>query len=227
MSVIPQVYNQGTGLIGSTTEGNALPDTVNDLIVENSLTVLGDSSFAGEVTINNDLIVNGTTTTEALAVNGNTTTGNLTIEGKINGDVVIGDTTDTDNGTLEVNSIVNTNSSTQVFQIKESEMSFKIDYPGVIDIEPRVELSISGVNANAKITLEISNTEFRQGIEITQNDFIIRNVNFQNEPLKVQAPSGGFWSFPSTPPPGGTPSILRGTGQGNGSQADPRTTVWS
>ena len=90
MSVIPQVYNQGTGLIGSTTEGNALPDTVNDLIVENSLTVLGDSSFAGEVTINNDLIVNGTTTTEALAVNGNTTTGNLTIEGKVNGDVVIG-----------------------------------------------------------------------------------------------------------------------------------------
>ena len=50
MSVIPQVYNQGTGLIGSTTEGNALPGTVNDLIVENSLTVLGDSSFAGEVT---------------------------------------------------------------------------------------------------------------------------------------------------------------------------------
>ena len=106
-------------------------------------------------------------------------------------------------------------------------MSFKIDYPGVIDIEPQVELSISGVNANAKITLEIRSTEFRQVIEITQNDFIIRNVNFQNEPLKVQAPSGGFWSFPSTPPPGGTLSILRGTGNGSGSQSNPRTTVWS
>ena len=173
MSVMPQVYNQGTGLIGPTTEGNALPDTVNDLIVENSLTVLGDSSFAGEVTINNDLIVNGTTTIEALAVNGNTTTGNLTIG-------------DTDNGKLAVNSIFNTNSSTQVFQIKESEMSFKIDYPGVIDIEPQVELSISGVNANAKITLKIRRTEFRQGIEITQNDFIIntlwRNVKKNRTP---------------------------------------------
>jgi hypothetical protein len=186
MSVMPQVYNQGTGLIGPTTEGNALPDTVNDLIVENSLTVLGDSSFAGEVTINNDLIVNGTTTIEALAVNGNTTTGNLTIGDKLNGGVVIGDTTDTDNGKLAVNSIFNTNSSTQVFQIKESEMSFKIDYPGVIDIEPQVELSISGVNANAKITLKIRRTEFRQGIEITQNDFIIntlwRNVKKNRTP---------------------------------------------
>jgi hypothetical protein len=111
--------------------------------------------------------------------------GNLTIEDNVNGDVVIGDTTHTDNGTLEVNSIVNTNSSTQVFQMKESEMSFKIDYPGVIDIEPQVELSISGVNANAKITLKIRSTEFRQGIEITRNDFIIRNANFQNEPFKV------------------------------------------
>ena len=225
MSVIPQVYNQGTGLIGSTTEGNALPDTVSDLIVENSLTVLGDSSFAGEVTINNDLIVNGTTTTEALAVNGNTTTGNLTIEDKVNGGVVIGDTTDTDNGTLAVNSIVNTNSSTQVFQIKESEMSFRIDYPGVIDIEPQVELSISGVNANAKITLKIRSTEFRQGIEITQNDFIIRNANVQNKPLKVQSVSGEFWSFPPNAP--GQNDILRGTGQGNGSEGTPRETVWS
>ena len=104
-------------------------------------------------------------------------------------------------------------------------MSFKIDYPGVIDIEPQVELSISGVNANAKITLKIRSAEFRQGIEITQNDFIIRNANVQNEPLKVQSVSGEFWSFPPNAP--GQNDILRGTGLGNGSEGAPRETVWS
>lgn len=69
MSVIPQIYNQGTGLIGSTTEGNNLPDSVVNLVVENSLTVLGDSSFAGEVTINNDLTVTGQITAQSVVAN--------------------------------------------------------------------------------------------------------------------------------------------------------------
>lgn len=69
MSIIPQIYNQGTGLIGSTTEGNNLPDSVTDLIVENTLTVLGDSTFNGLVTINNDLDVNGIITAQSIVAN--------------------------------------------------------------------------------------------------------------------------------------------------------------
>lgn len=69
MSIIPQIYNQGTGLIGSTTEGNNLPDTVNDLIVENTLTVLGDSTFNGLVSINNDLNVSGQITAQSIVAN--------------------------------------------------------------------------------------------------------------------------------------------------------------
>ena len=69
MSIIPQIYNQGTGLIGSTTEGNNLPDSVTDLIVENTLTVLGDSTFNGLVTINNNLDVNGIITAQSIVAN--------------------------------------------------------------------------------------------------------------------------------------------------------------
>ena len=69
MSIIPQIYNQGTGLIGSTTEGNNLPDTVNDLIVQNTLTVLGDSTFNGLVTINNNLDVNGIISAQSIVAN--------------------------------------------------------------------------------------------------------------------------------------------------------------
>ena len=69
MSIIPQIYNQGTGLIGSTTEGNNLPDSVTDLIVENTLTVLGDSTFNGLVTINNDLDVTGQITAQSIVAN--------------------------------------------------------------------------------------------------------------------------------------------------------------
>lgn len=59
MSVIPQVYNTGTGLIGSTTEGRDLPTTVDDLIVNNTLTVLGTSAFVGDVQMDSDLNVTG------------------------------------------------------------------------------------------------------------------------------------------------------------------------
>ena len=68
MSVIPQLYNQGTGLLGSTTEGSTLPDEVDDLIVENSLLVLGTTTLEGPTVINDDLTVNGTVTTQSLIV---------------------------------------------------------------------------------------------------------------------------------------------------------------
>ncbi len=47
MSVIPQTYNQGTGFIGSANTGTQLPNDVDDLIVNNTLTVLGTSEFNG------------------------------------------------------------------------------------------------------------------------------------------------------------------------------------
>ena len=59
MSVIPQVYNQGTGLIGSTTDGATIPNTVEDLIVQNTLTVLGVSDFVGQTTFTATVNIDG------------------------------------------------------------------------------------------------------------------------------------------------------------------------
>ena len=70
MSVIPQTYNQGTGFIGSANTGTQLPNDVDDLIVNNTLTVLGTSEFNGNVTMNNDLQVNGETTLNDVIVTG-------------------------------------------------------------------------------------------------------------------------------------------------------------
>ena len=104
-------------------------------------------------------------------------------------------------------------------------MSFKISYPGIIDIEPRAELSISGINGNAKATMLIENSQFTQGIEIEQNEFTIKNSNNTQTPLKIQSVSGEYWSFPPNAPQAG--DLLRGTGVGNGSIAAPRETEWS
>jgi len=68
MSVIPQVYNQGTGLVGSTSDSNQIPGIVQDLIVENTLTVLGTTTLEGPVNVENDMTVNGTITVEDLIV---------------------------------------------------------------------------------------------------------------------------------------------------------------
>jgi len=68
MSVIPQVYNQGTGLIGSTTEGQSLPSSVQDLVVQNTLTVLGTSELNDTVTCNADVNVQGTLTVPIIDV---------------------------------------------------------------------------------------------------------------------------------------------------------------
>jgi hypothetical protein len=50
MSVIPTIYNQGTGLIGSATEGASIPSTVEDLVVQNTLTVIGTTNLVADVT---------------------------------------------------------------------------------------------------------------------------------------------------------------------------------
>lgn len=72
MSVIPQSYNQGTGFIGSANSGGGgeLPDAVDDLIVNNTLTVLGPATFEDTVNINSDLNVTGETTLNDLNVTG-------------------------------------------------------------------------------------------------------------------------------------------------------------
>ena len=88
MSVIPTVYNQGTGLIGSTTSGNNVPDNVDDLIVNNTLTVGGVATFNGVVNINNtlngiDAVFTGTLTTNNLVVTGTFTFTDISVDGDI------------------------------------------------------------------------------------------------------------------------------------------------
>jgi len=77
MSVIPQVYNQGTGLVGSTTQGGVIPDEIADLIVTTSFTNLGDTTLEGPVIINDTLTVNGTTTVQDLNVTNNVVLNNF------------------------------------------------------------------------------------------------------------------------------------------------------
>jgi ribosomal protein S8E len=89
MSVIPQLYNQGTGLIGSTTEGATIPSTVEDLVVQNTLTVLGTSNLVGNVTCDGNLqsvVITATTieadnlATENMIVENATVTDTATVE---------------------------------------------------------------------------------------------------------------------------------------------------
>lgn len=70
MSVIPTVYNQGTGLIGSTTGGAAIPSNIDDLIINNTLLVGGEATFNGVVTVNNTLTVTGAITFQDVTVQG-------------------------------------------------------------------------------------------------------------------------------------------------------------
>lgn len=70
MSVIPTVYNQGTGLIGSSTGGAAIPSNVDDLIINDALLVGGEATFNGAVTVNNSLSVTGTITFQDITVQG-------------------------------------------------------------------------------------------------------------------------------------------------------------
>jgi hypothetical protein len=70
MSVIPTVYNQGTGLIGSTTSGAAIPSNIDDLIINDTLLVGGEATFNGAVTVNNSLTVSGGITFQDVTVQG-------------------------------------------------------------------------------------------------------------------------------------------------------------
>lgn len=72
MSIIPIIYNQGTGLINPIGEGAGLPIIVDDLVVNGNLTVLGTSNLIGDVTCDSNLTVASTTTSEDLIVNNNT-----------------------------------------------------------------------------------------------------------------------------------------------------------
>lgn len=72
MSIIPSIYNQGTGLVTPIGEGSNLPIIVDDLVVNGNLTVLGTSQLIGDVSCDSNLTVSQTTTTEDLIVNNNT-----------------------------------------------------------------------------------------------------------------------------------------------------------
>jgi hypothetical protein len=68
MSVIPQAYNQGTGLVGTVTDIGTLPETVQNLIVEQTLTVLGTTELNGDVQCNSNVTVNGILTAPNLGI---------------------------------------------------------------------------------------------------------------------------------------------------------------
>jgi len=72
MSIIPSIYNQGTGLVTPIGEGVGLPIIVDDLVVNGNLTVLGTSQLIGDVSCDSNLTISQTTTTEELIVNNNT-----------------------------------------------------------------------------------------------------------------------------------------------------------
>jgi len=88
MSVIPQVYNQGTGLIGSATEGQTLPTNVQDLVVEETLTVLGETTLNGDVQCNTNVNIQGTLTVpiidvELINIEDLTVVDTLTVQGTV------------------------------------------------------------------------------------------------------------------------------------------------
>lgn len=68
MSVIPIIFNQGTGLINPIGEGSGLPVIVDDLIVNGNLTVLGTSNLVGNVTCDTNLTVTNTIASNDLIV---------------------------------------------------------------------------------------------------------------------------------------------------------------
>ena len=72
MSIISSIYNQGTGLINPIGEGAGLPIIVDDLVVNGNLTVLGTTQLIGDTSVDSNLTVALTTTTEDLVVVNNT-----------------------------------------------------------------------------------------------------------------------------------------------------------
>jgi hypothetical protein len=71
MSIIPIIYNQGTGLLNPIGEGSGLPVIVDDLIVNGNLTVLGTSNLVGNVTCDTNLTVTNTIASADLIVSNN------------------------------------------------------------------------------------------------------------------------------------------------------------
>jgi hypothetical protein len=70
MSIIASTYNTGTGLTTAVAE-STLPLVVDDLTVNGNLTVIETTNLNGQTTINNNLIVSGTTFTEDIVNNNN------------------------------------------------------------------------------------------------------------------------------------------------------------
>jgi hypothetical protein len=106
MSVIPTVYNQGTGLIGSTTAGTTVPENVDNLIVNQNLLVGGTGTFNGPVTVNNTLTVSGTISFADVNITGIFTVVNMSasgfvlVAGEVRGDTLVSDTSITAGTTI-------------------------------------------------------------------------------------------------------------------------------
>lgn len=118
MSVIPTVYNQGTGLIGSTTAGTTVPENVDNLIVNQNLLVGGTGTFNGAVTVNNTLTVTGTISFGDVDITGTFTVvsmtasgfvlvaGDITTTSKLQGNTIVSDTTITAGTTINAGTTI-------------------------------------------------------------------------------------------------------------------------
>ena len=296
MSVIPQVYNQGTGLIGSATEGNTVPENVQNLVVDETLTVLGTTTLNGDVQCNSNVDIAGTLSVQNIdvqqvTIDDVTIDNDLTVVGEIRAQGSIGNSAASqfvlptgfpaqgqvikavDNaGTtqwqddisvpptyveysaalsrfIDVTGGVSSNINAftlgattgpggeisvlnsggglngfQSFDVTQNEFTFKTDYGGALDVEPKLLVEAVYNLNNPRMEFSINSTNFIRGIEMESDEFVIQSSG--NDSLKIQPEGGLFFSIGAPPanPVGG--ETLQLTGTGSGSRADPFTTTW-
>jgi hypothetical protein len=159
MSIIPIIYNQGTGLINPIGEGADLPIIVGDLVVNCNLTVLGNSNHVGTVTCDTNLTVDDTIASADLIVTNN---------------AIIGDGIGHDNATLFVLPVVN-GSLNQVLTIVQDAVSpietAWVDAPTVTDYVQYDLLTSRLINNVLTVQTPIDNLTVDTSIGITGQRF--------------------------------------------------------
>ena len=173
MSVIPQVYNQGTGLIGSAVEGNQLPENVQNLVVDQTLTVIGTTQLNGDVQCNSDVNVDGTLTASDIVAD-NVTIDDLTTPLITTERLVVTDNTNDDSEVTK--------------QAPNGELTITSN-PGIwfyANNEPNPKLRIENnmiFTANQLITYRNTAFNYENGLDQTVNnsDHLITFID-QNNP---------------------------------------------
>ena len=295
MSVIPQVYNQGTGLIGSATEGNTVPENVQNLVVDETLTVLGDTTLNGDVQCNSDVDIAGALSVnnidvQQVTIDDVTIEQDLTVVGQIralgsignsaatqfvlptnfpaSGQIIktidnfgntewqddqvltdyveystalsrflnqsggvatnidsatFGESTGANGGTLSVLNNGDGPNGFQAFEVTDNEFSFRTDYTGGLDVEPKLLVEALYDLNTPRMEFSIENTNFSRGIEIENDELVIRSTG--DATIKLQLGSQ-YLSLAALPTPVVAGLQLQTTGSGNGSRATPYETEW-